>query len=180
MGVAVTTAVLEVNPMRSDRLAIVLLALALVAAGWPEVAHAHAELVSSSPAAGESVTTPPESVTIVFDGELLPDGTGFTVTDPSGGVVGGGELDLTVPDRNQLNGSVEIRGPGAYTVAWTAVSADGHEEEGDFVFSVADAAQPPNTAVVEAGSDVPSALGPILLGTALLVGVRRLRRRVCL
>lgn len=175
MGIAVTTARLEVNPMCTVRLTIIVLAVALVGAAWPQVAHAHAELVSSSPAAGAVVATRPESVTIVFDGELLPDGTGFTVSDSSGGVVGAGELDLTVGDRNQLSGRVEIDVQGTYRVAWTAVSADGHEEEGDFVFSVAGPAEPPNTAAARR-PDVPAALGPLLLLAALLIGVRLARR----
>jgi copper resistance protein C len=176
MGIAMTTPRLEVNPMRTARLTIVALAVSLVGAGWPQVAQAHAEPVSSSPAAGAAVATPPESVTIVFDGELLPDGTGFTVTDHSGRVVGEGELDLTVADRNQLSGLVEINGAGTFTVAWTAVSADGHAEEGSFEFSVADAAEPPNTAAAMPHRQVPTALGPILLIAALLIGVRRARR----
>ena len=163
--------------MRSARLSIVAaLALALAGAIMPRTAIAHAELVSSSPAAGETLTIAPEAVTIVFDGELVPDGSGFTVTDPSGDTVGQGELDLTIADRNQLIGLIEIGDPGTYAVAWTAVSADGHEEEGDFAFSVVAAAEPPNTAAASAHPDVPGGLGPILLLAAVVIGVKRTRR----
>ena len=56
------------------------------------------------------------------------------MTDADGGVVGEGGLDLSVAERNELDGNVAIRAPGTYAVAWTAVSADGHEEQGiDFV-----------------------------------------------
>lgn len=55
MGSAVTTAWLEVRPIRSARPTTVVLALTVVGAGWPQVAHAHAETVSSSPAAGKTV-----------------------------------------------------------------------------------------------------------------------------
>ncbi|HYI67518.1 MAG TPA: copper resistance CopC family protein [Candidatus Limnocylindrales bacterium] len=168
---------LEVGPMRSARLTIAAaLALALLGAVAPPSAHAHAELVSSSPAAGETLTAPPDEVRIEFDGELLPDGTGFTVTDPGGGTAGEGELDLTIADRNQLSGPVEISEPGTYVVAWTAVSADGHREEGEFYFSVAGPAQPPNTAAAPTEPGVTSTLGPMLLLAAVLTGVRRLRR----
>ena len=80
-------------------------------------------------------TAPPEAVTLVFDGELTPDGTGFTVTDADGDVVGEGALDLTVAERNEIRGDLEPGEPGTYTVTWTAVSADGHEERGDFTFT---------------------------------------------
>ncbi len=98
-------------------------------------ALAHAGLLSSSPAADDTLTVPPEAVTLVFDGELTPDGTGFTVTDADGDVVGEGALDLTVAERNEIRGDLEPGEPGTYTVTWTAVSADGHEERGDFTFT---------------------------------------------
>ena len=177
MGIAVTAHWLEVNPMRVTRVMIAAaLALAMMGAVVPRTAHAHAELVSSSPAAGETLAAPPEEVRIEFDGELQPDGTGFTVTDPDGGTAGEGELDLTIADRHRLSGPVEISEPGTYAVAWTAVSADGHQEEGEFEFSVAGAAQPPNTAAAPTEPDVNTTLGSILLMAAVLMGVRRLRR----
>jgi methionine-rich copper-binding protein CopC len=160
------------NPMRSTRLAIGA-TLALAVAITPTAALAHAELVSSSPAAGDALTAPPETVTLVFDGELVPDGTGFVVTDADGGVVGDGGLDLTVAERDEIAGDVAIRGAGTYTVAWTAVAADGHEERGDFAFTVA---APPNTAVTPARWDALDELGSMVLIVALAIGLRRARR----
>ena len=90
---------------------------------------------------------PPEAVTLVFDGELTPDGTGFTATDADGDVVGEGALDLTVAERDEIRGDLEPGGPGTYTVTWAAVSADGHEERGDFTFTVV-GAESPNTATM--------------------------------
>jgi methionine-rich copper-binding protein CopC len=158
-------------PMRSTRLAIGA-TIALAVAIMPAAAVAHAELVSSAPAADETLAIPPETVTIVFDGELAPDGTGFTVTDPDADVVGEGGLDLTVAERNEIHGDVRIRQPGTYTVAWTAVAADGHEETGEFAFTVAG---PPDTAALPASPDL-----LVLLGAGFLlggVGVARLHAR---
>ena len=149
--------------------------IALVIAIFPSRAMAHAELVSSSPAADETLSTAPESVTLVFDGELLPDGTGFVVSDADGGVVGEGGLDLSVAERNEIAGEVAIREPGTYTVAWTAASADGHEEQGDFGFAVA---APPNTAVAPARPQDLALLGSIVLLVALGIGLRRAREPV--
>jgi methionine-rich copper-binding protein CopC len=53
----------------------------LAAAAQPAVALAHAELISSVPADGAQLDAAPAGVSLVFDGELLPDGTGFVVTD---------------------------------------------------------------------------------------------------
>ena len=150
-------------------------ASALAVAMTPMAALAHSALVSTSPAAGETLTVPPDAVTLVFDGELGPDGTGFTVTDPDGVVVGEGELDLTVADRNQVAGRVEITEPGTYSVVWKAVAADGHEEEGEFVFTVPAVAAAPDTAM-PAAAHLPAALGAILLLIAIQLGLRRVRR----
>ena len=161
--------------MRPTRLAIGA-ALALVAAMTPIAALGHAGLESSSPAAGDTLATAPSAVTLVFDGELGPDGTGFTVTGPHGAVVGEGELDLTVAERNQVSGVVEITQPGIYLVAWTIVAADGHEEEGDFVFTFAATAEPPNTAVTPADPHWPLTLGVMLLLIGVWSGAWRVRR----
>ena len=97
--------------MRSTRLAIGT-TIALAVAVMPGAALAHAELSSSSPAAGDTLTVPPAAVTLIFDGELTPDGTGFTVTDPDGDAVGEGALDLTVAERNEVRGDIDAAGPG--------------------------------------------------------------------
>jgi methionine-rich copper-binding protein CopC len=146
--------------------------IALAVAIMPVAALAHAGLVSSSPAADDTLNTPPEAVTLVFDGELAPDGTGFIVSNADGGVVGEGDLDLAVADRNEIQGDVRVRQPGTYTVAWTAVSADGHEQQGDFTFTVA---APPNTAVAPAPGVGLAQLGSIVLLVALGIGLRRAR-----
>jgi hypothetical protein len=108
-------------------------------------ASAHEELVESDPAAGSTLDAPPTEVVLTFSGELTAE-SGFVVVDDGGAEVGAGELDLDVAERNILRGDVAIAGDGTYTVDWTAVSADGHAEEGTFAFGVgADAA--PNTAM---------------------------------
>ena len=105
----------------------------LTAASAASVA-AHVELVSSSPAAGANLSSPPSEVTITFDGELDPDGSSFTVTGASSVAVGGGEVDLTVADRNVMVGAVTITEPGIFSVTYTAVGVDGHALAGGFSF----------------------------------------------
>lgn len=139
---------------------------ALVAIGSPSVALAHVELASSTPADGATLTEAPGEVRLVFSGELNPDGSTLTVTDADGTVVGEGELDLAIADRNEVAGSVAINEGGTYTVTWSAASLDGHVEEGVLTFSVelADGGvQPPDTAAMDTGPTLP------LAGLALLV-----------
>ena len=161
--------------MRSRRLAF-WAALALAGAMVPIATLAHVGLVSSSPAAGETLATPPDAVTLVFDGELAPGGSGFTVTDPDGVVVGEGGLDLAVAERNQVRGGVQITEPGPYAVAWSAVGSDGHDETGGFVFSVGPVEPPPNTAAVPTDPRKQSTLGAILLLAGIGIGMWRARR----
>lgn len=123
-------------------------AAAALAATVPRPAIAHSTLVSASPANGEALRTAPAEVRLEFSGELDPDGSGFVVVDSAGAEVGDGRLDLTVADRNVVAGSVEITRPGTYTVAWTAVASDGHEESGTFSFGyVPGDATAPDTAL---------------------------------
>ena len=156
---------------------------ALLAAGamaaFPLTAAAHAELTASSPAAGATVTTPPSEVVLTFSGELSPESSGFTVTDPNGDEVGTGSLDLDVPERNQLSGAVTVGEAGTYTVEWTAVAADAHPESGTFSFTYAgqgSGAGQPDTAVP--GEPVHRGL-LLLMGLAVLAtaGFAVVRRR---
>jgi hypothetical protein len=112
----------------------------------PAAASAHADLASSDPAAGDVLNQPPTEVVLTFSGELDPAGSAFTVTDEAGAVVGEGEVDLQVADRNVMRGDVTTDASGTFEVSWTALSADGHPEEGTFEFRVGDGSAP-NTAL---------------------------------
>ena len=135
--------------------------------------------------AGSNLDTVPTEVTLTFDGELDPDGSGFTVTDHHGEEVGSGEVDLDVADRNVLAGTVTIDESGIYTVAWTVLGADGHEISGSFSFGYAtdddipggeDAGhghENPDTALAMGGSSPLTAVGALLIVLAGIVAVRR-------
>ena len=72
-------------------------AVAALSAALPAAAAAHAELESSTPAAGANLDTAPTTVTLTFSEELKPDGSSFTVKDADGHEVGSGELTSTSP-----------------------------------------------------------------------------------
>lgn len=162
--------------------------LAVALGALPALAMAHVSLVSSDPEAGMNLDTAPTEVTLTFDGELEPDGSGFTVHDHHGDEVGSGELDLDVADRNVLHGAVTISEPGVYTVEWTVLGTDGHEITGSFSFGYAtDEEIPdgetdghghenPDTALTATTTTAPAtALGLVML---LAAGVLVVRRRM--
>jgi methionine-rich copper-binding protein CopC len=143
---------------------------------------AHIEVVSSSPAAGANLSSPPAEVTITFDDELEP-GSSFTVTGGGSAEVGTGEVDLTVADRNVMTGPVTITEPGIYTVIYTAAGMDGHEVAGIFSFGyLATATIPvptgdegPDTAMaVTSRNPALLLLGVLFVAAAALILLRRI------
>ena len=139
--------------------------LAALAAMMPAVALGHADLESSTPASGATLGTAPTEVELIFGGELVPDGSGFTVTDAEGRTVGAGELDLAVAERNELRGPVTISRPGTFTVTWTSVAADGHRESGTFTFAYG--SEVPDTALAAPAAWAVPALGSLLVLAAV-------------
>lgn len=109
------------------------LAAALALFASPAFAHAH--LLSETPADGATVAAP-TSLVLNFSEGLVIAFTGVTVTGPSGAVaVAGAALDPK--DDKVLD--VTLAAPlaaGSYTVAWHALSTDGHKTEGSYAFSV--------------------------------------------
>jgi methionine-rich copper-binding protein CopC len=110
--------------------------VALLVIGSAGSASAHDALESSSPAAGDSLTTDPGSVTLTFSDELM------TLGDDTGGFA------IQVIDSEGLHyesGCVTINGStvdtpialgltSGYVVAWQVVSSDGHSTSGQYEF----------------------------------------------
>lgn len=149
----------------------------------PGLALGHVELIESSPEAGSNLNSAPTEVTVTFDDELNPDESSFTVTDADGNEVGGGEVDLTVADRNVLRGDVDISDPGVYTVSYVVAGVDGHEIDGTFSFGfnaeeeIPDATggeEHPDTALPAPPNPMPMILGVVLLLAGVGLASRRL------
>jgi copper resistance protein C len=178
--------------MYSSRVLGVLLAIAALLV-VPALAAAHASLESTDPEAGANLDDPPTEVTLTFDDELQPDGSGFTVADADGNEVGSGSLDLDVAERNVLRGEVSITDPGVYTVSWEIVAEDGHPDSGEFSFGyradaergaaerAAAAEAAPDTALRPAEGHTPlGVMGVLLLvaGVGLAARLRLSLRRI--
>lgn len=108
-------------------------ALALVPAAG---ASAHDALESSSPAAGESITADPGTLSLTYSDTLMAigettDGFAVQVTDADGlhyesGCVALADTSVTTP--------IALGDAGGYTVTWQVVSSDGHPTSGQYEF----------------------------------------------
>lgn len=113
--------------------------LALVPTG-PAAAHDY--VVSSTPAAGSTVDSSPPTVSITFNDVILDlSGTGSSnvleVTDAAGLHYEDGCSTTSGPT---LTTGVALGAPGAYTMTYQAVSADGHTVSDAVPFTYAPAA----------------------------------------
>jgi copper transport protein len=127
-------------------------ALVAALAGWLAVAppaSAHAELVSSTPADGAELATPPTEIRLVFSEAPQLRTLSVRLFDRRGT-----EISLGQPSPGPLATTVivpiptELR-PGPYTVVWFVVSAeDEHPETREFVFGIG---EPPGAPSVTAG-----------------------------
>jgi methionine-rich copper-binding protein CopC len=107
----------------------------------PAATLAHAELESSSPGVGATVTGPVDQVVLTF-AEAITDKSFFRI-EAGGQQVARGSLDPD--DRTQMLAQTGNLGPGTYTVKWVNYAEDQHQEKGDFEFTIAAATSPPAT-----------------------------------
>jgi copper transport protein len=113
-----------------------LVAPALPGATGNQVA-AHAQLVASSPAAGETVAEPPDELRLIFSERLEDQVTSLDIRAGDGTVVvsRGGSVDPD--DRYALVLAAPDLADSVYTVTWRTLSADdGHTAEGFFSFAI--------------------------------------------
>lgn len=138
----------------------VLLAVALLGAG---PASAHDAVESTSPAAGATVPTPPDAVTLTLSNHPLTLGTQLKVSDAAGTDWADGGVQIV---DNVVSQKLRTGAPaGLFTVQWRVVSADGHPIEGTFSFT-ATAAGGGSAAAGTAPGTVPT-LGTAEPGTTI-------------
>ena len=114
--------------------------LALVlggALGLPHAVLAHALLISSTPAAGATLSEPPTEVVLTFGEAPDPRLTTVRGLDVSGQDQVDGAVVRVAGEPDQLKVGLKPLGDGVFTVAWRTVSAvDGHLAAGSFAFGV--------------------------------------------
>ena len=122
--------------MSHQRRAIVLATAAVMVLGGPVAALAHAHLVRAVPAAGGTVSTAPNEVTLRFNEKLERAFSSVVVRDAAGKQVNKGDAAVDRNDRTIMRVMLQPLEPGVYKVEWQAVSADTHKVNGDFTFTV--------------------------------------------
>jgi len=154
--------------METMRIRFVLAAAALTALTAPAVASAHANLVRIRPADGAVLSTAPSALRVLFDDAIRP-GPGVEAVRNGGGsiltarayVPRGNRRELVIPLRRHL-------GTGDFSVRWSIVSDDGHNERGVTAFAVgAGAARP--TASLSAGGE--GRTGDVVFRVLLFAGL---------
>lgn len=129
----------------SRLVAVVVAVAAAVAILWMAApAQAHVELVSSDPADGVTLQTPPESIRLDFSTDAEIAGDGIILYDETGA-----EVPVTVTAESGtavLVRPVMIITPGQYLVSWTMKAGDAHPKTGSVVFTVAPPASAATTA----------------------------------
>ena len=99
----------------------------------PSAAQAHATLDHASPLVGSTVAAAPREVSLWFTQGLDQASSRVEISDAAGARVDRGKPQIS---GNAMRVGVKPLAPGTYRVYWTAVSADAHKSEGNFVFHV--------------------------------------------
>ena len=118
--------------MRALRALIGTLIAVVLLVASPLAASAHSELISSSPADGEVLSSAPTFVTLQFNEQISAAGLQVVAQGPDG--------PITLGAPTLEGASVTVSWPqdvpaGAYRVAYRVVSADGHPIDGVIGFS---------------------------------------------
>lgn len=109
--------------------------LSAIAAAAGSSAQAHALLLSSQPAAGESVAGPDVDFTLRYNSRVDAARSRLTLKDDGGKTR---RLDAGAGDGpNLLRGHADGLGAGKFTLHWEVLSVDGHISGGDLPFVVA-------------------------------------------
>ena len=118
--------------MKKFKLAFFALLLMIITHANPNLATA-AELTSSSPAAGSSITSAPSVATITFSNSIGDVGNSVTVTAPNGERVDDGSLQIA--DTQILVGLKPLNIGGEYAVEYEVVTSEGETLIGQYKFT---------------------------------------------
>lgn len=146
--------------------------LALLAAGAlaiaPSPASAHDQLVSSDPAASQTVPHVPSAVALTFEEPPVTMGIQVVVTGPEGPVQQGSPKLAGLVVTQGLQGGAP---QGTYEVAWRVTSDDGHPVSGTFTFTAQAAGLDASPAPTALPVTPPGSHGTIWLVAGLLAAV---------
>ncbi len=97
---------------------------------------AHARLVETYPADGETLAEPPEQVQLRFNEPVEAEFDPIGVYDQEGERVDEDDARVSPDDRRLLVADLGELSEGSYTVEWRIASADGHPIDGKYEFAM--------------------------------------------
>jgi len=103
---------------------------------WLSAAGGHAFLVGAEPGVGSVLRNSPRRIHIWFDGALKPAACVIHIENGEGQRVDRGDTRVSPKDPRLLEASVPLLPSGKYRVIWHVTTADGHQAEGDFFFTI--------------------------------------------
>lgn len=103
----------------------------------PGIAGAHAMLERATPPVGSTVHASPALLTLLFSEAVEPHFSKVAISGPGHVAVATGALRTDPTDAKTLLVPLARLPPGAYTVAWHAVSVDTHRTQGTYRFTIA-------------------------------------------
>ena len=112
------------------------LASAAVAFFASTAAFAHAQLISSQPAANSMSAQAPAEIALHFNEKIESAFASIRVSDASGQQVDRKDTQIDKTDPKVLRVSVPPLKAGSYKVQWRATAADLHKIEGTFTFRI--------------------------------------------
>jgi hypothetical protein len=120
--------------MSRCRFAVVL--AAMVVAGAPAAACAHAFLDHAVPPVGGTVAAAPTEVRLYFSEAVEALFSGAELATTAGQPIATPRATVAAGDKTQLILKLPPLQPGKYRVHWHVVSVDTHRTEGDFTFEI--------------------------------------------
>jgi methionine-rich copper-binding protein CopC len=135
-------------------------ALALVAV-VPAIALAHAELVSSDPADGSTLSEPPLLIVLTFSQDVVGNSS-IKLIGPDGSELASAGPDSAEPTTIRLvSPELPTLAPGAYRIDWQSIADDGDLLRGQIHFTVAQPSPSPSPTPSPTGLPSPtSSAGP--------------------
>jgi methionine-rich copper-binding protein CopC len=113
------------------------LALAFLAAAFSPLAFAHASLVDSFPAKGQTLAGSPAEIHLTFNEHVEPRYCRIKLVSDDGKYFDADRPAADKSNPNAIVAAIPVLKPGTYSARWTAVGGDGHKTHGDFKFTVA-------------------------------------------
>ncbi len=112
-------------------------------------ALAHARLVETYPADGDTLSEPPEQVQLLYNEPVEAEFEPVEVFDQEGNRIDEDDARVSPDNRRLLVVDLEELSQGSYTVEWRVASADAHPISGQYGFAV-----DPSAADVGAGNPI--------------------------